>query len=293
MEMSENRVELAVDAHCQLGEGPAYFYDRLWWVDILGKRIHEYDPKTGEHHAHIYSVQVTAVVPRQGGGFVLATEDGFALLDHMGGKMEFVMDPEKHLPGNRFNDGKCDPRGRLWAGTMAREGAPQAGALYVLGQNLIAEHRVPHVSCSNGLAWSSDGRTMYYIDTPTGTVDAFSYEPETGAIANRQPVIRIPDGNGYPDGMTIDAEGKLWVATWDGWSVLRCDPVTGNILEKIPVPVAQVTSCAFGGPNLSDLYITSARAGVLSDDIEQQPHAGGLFRLRTTTHGLPTVAFAG
>jgi sugar lactone lactonase YvrE len=291
--MSDNEVELVVDAHCQLGEGPAYFYDRLWWVDILGKRIHEYDPANGTHHAHIFDVQVTVVVPREGGGFVLATEHGFALLDRMGGKPEFVVDPESHLPGNRFNDGKCDPRGRLWAGTMAREGGPKCGALYVLAHGLTAEHRVSEVSCSNGLAWSSDGRTMYYIDTPTRAVDAFDYDAETGAIANRRAVVQIPDGNGYPDGMTIDAEDKLWVATWGGWGVLRCDPGTGEILEKIPLPASQVTSCAFGGKDLSDLYITSARVGILGDDIERQPHAGGLFRLRTNTRGLPTVAFAG
>jgi sugar lactone lactonase YvrE len=288
--MINGGVELVVDAHCQLGEGPAYFYDRLWWVDILGKRVHEYDPKTGAHHAHIFDVQVTVVVPRQGGGFVLATEDGFALLDRMDGKPEFVADPESHLPGNRFNDGKCDPRCRLWAGTMAREGGAKCGSLYVLNHGLAAEHRVPDISCSNGLAWSSDGRTMYYIDTPTRTVDAFDYDLETGTLANRRPVVQIP---GYPDGMTIDAEDKLWVATWGGWSVLHCDPGTGEILEKVPVPASQVTSCAFGGANLSDLYITSARVGVPEDQIEQQPHAGGLFRLRTNTRGLPTAAFAG
>jgi len=291
--MSDNAVELVVDAHCQLGEGPAYFYDRLWWGDILGKRIHEYDPKTGAHHAHLFDVQVTVMVPRQAGGFVLATENGLALLDRMGDKPEFVTDPESHLPGNRFNDGKCDPHGRLWAGTMARDGAPKCGALYMLDHNLTAAPRVADISCSNGLAWSSDGRTMYYIDTPTRTVDAFDFEVETGRIANRRAVIQIPDGNGFPDGMTIDAEDKLWVATWGGWSVLRCDPATGAILEKYSLPASQVTSCAFAGDDLSDLHITSAWVGVSADEIERQPHAGGLCRLRTNTRGLPPVAFAG
>lgn len=292
--MAEVSCELAVDAACRLGEGPAWFYDRLWWVDIYGKRVHAFDPSTNDHETIDFEEMVSVVVPRRNGGLAIMTEHGFALSDTRNGRpLRYINDPEAHLPENRFNDGKCDPQGRLWAGTMHRHGRQCEGSLYVFTADLSHDPRVVDVSCSNGLAWSSDGRTMYYVDTPTRRVDAFDFDPDTGAISDRRPIVQFPEGVGYPDGMTIDNDGKLWVAMWGGWGVLHCDPETGEIGDKISVPAAHTTSCAFGGPDMADLYITSARDGISDEQLAKQPHAGGVFRARPGATGKEAYPFAG
>lgn len=141
------------------------------------------------------------------------------------------------------------------------------------------------IAISNGIVWTSDRSTMYYIDSPTRRVDAFDYHPDTGEISNRRTAFEIPDGLGYPDGMSIDAEDRLWVALWNGWSVVRFDPQNGKLLDRIELPVANVTACAFGGPELNELYITTARKGTSDEELEKQPHAGGLFRVKVDVRG--------
>lgn len=290
------KATLLLDAKATLGEGPIWDAREnvLWWVDINECRLHRFDPATKNNTTYDIGQRVGTVVPRASGGLMLAVENGFASYDPAMQKLEIVADPEAHLPENRFNDGKCDPAGRFWAGTLELvEQNMQAGSLYCLYPNGRVERRVPDVGISNGIVWTSDRRTMYFIDSPTRRVDAFDYDDATGEIGNRRTAIALPEGIGYPDGMSIDSEGKLWVALWAGWGVARFDPITGELLAKIDVPASQVTACAFGGPELKDLYITTARRDLVGDALLDQPHAGGLFHIHLDVAGLPAMAYAG
>jgi sugar lactone lactonase YvrE len=278
-----------------LGEGAIWDADRrvLYWVDILGCQVHIYDPGTGEDRVLDVGQYVGTVVPRQSGGLMLALHHGFASLELETGRLEIVADPEQHLPGNRFNDGKCDPAGRFWAGTLALEGTPEAAALYRLDADLSVHRMLGDVTCSNGIVWTFDNKTMYYIDTGLGRVDAFDYDLGTGEICRRRTAFEVPPEMGYPDGSTLDSEGMLWVALWQGGAVSRWNPATGELLEVIKVPAPNVTSCAFGGPNLDQLYITTARNGLSAELLEEWPLTGGLFRAKVAATGMPAFAFAG
>ncbi len=288
--------ELVLDARAELGEGPVWdaTTDELVWVDILGRRVHRYRPDDGSSRTFETPSPVGAVATRSNGGLVLALEDGFWLQDPGDGNggLRRLTEVESDVPGNRMNDGKVDPAGRFWAGTMAYDGTPGAGSLYRLEPDGHVTRVLRGVTTSNGLGWSPDGRLMYYIDTPTQRVDAFDYEVRTGEIDGRRTLVEIPAEVGSPDGMTVDAEGFLWVALWGGWAVHRYRP-DGRLDGSIRVPVSQVSSCTFGGDGLSELYITSAATELGPDDLTAQPHAGSLFRSRPGVAGLPTHSFAG
>lgn len=221
----------------------------------------------------------------------MAVRDGFMSLDLDTGKTSLVATPQGHNSENRFNDGKCDPAGRFWAGTMETE--TRKGALFRLDPDLSVHQMLDGVGCSNGIVWSLDRKTMYYIDTRTRRIDAFDYELGAGVISNRRPIVTVPEEHGHPDGMTMDAEGKLWVAHWDGWCVCRWDPATGELLQKIRLPVARPTSCAFGGAGLDTLYVTSATTELDSAALAKQPEAGGLFICNPGVRGLSTLSFGG
>jgi len=288
-------VEWILDAKATLGEGAVWDARRqvLYWVDIEAGRLHEFDPATGGNRTFELGQRVGAVVPRARGGVMLAMERGFASLDLGSGAIRFWADPEAHLPSNRFNDGKCDPQGRFWAGTISLDRQPGAAGLYCLEPDGTVRTMLRGVTNSNGIAWSLDHDTMYYIDTPTLQVTAFDYDPRTGNITRPRPVVTIPPDSGKPDGMTIDAQGMLWIALWDGGCVTRWDPRTGRLLERVAVPARRVTSCAFGGPDLGDLYITTARVGLTERELAEQPGAGGLFRVRPGVRGVPAFEFQG
>jgi sugar lactone lactonase YvrE len=203
-----------------------------------------------------------------------------------------ISNPEPQLPGNRFNDGKCDPAGRFWAGTMSHTDEPEKGSLYLLGKDLSVTKKIEAVSISNGLAWSPDHKTFYYIDTPTKKVAAFHFDNTNGKIEDKRYIIQFLNNEGTPDGMTIDSEGMLWIAHWDGWQISRWNPVTGEKLKSILLPVSRVTSCCFGGKNLDDLYITSASTGLSDDQLKKEPLAGSLFVIKNTGfNGLPAFEF--
>jgi sugar lactone lactonase YvrE len=289
-----DKVELLLDAKSVLGEGAIWHgkTQTLYWVDILQSLVHIYDPATGRDRTINVGEHVGTVVVRKSGGLMLALKHGFASLDLKTEKVSLIVDPEKK-PENRFNDGKCDPAGRFWAGTLNYKDAPDVGALYRLDADLKAHRVVDRVTCSNGIVWSSDARTMYYIDSPTMRVDAFDFDLESGKVSNRRTVITVAQGQGFPDGMAIDAEDKLWVAHWDGNSVKRWDPKSGKLLRTIEIPATRVTSCAFGGPKLDQLYVTSATTGMDAATLTRYPHAGGLFRVDPGIQGLPSAEFAG
>ncbi|WP_342774594.1 SMP-30/gluconolactonase/LRE family protein [Paenibacillus piri] len=292
--MAQLQVELIVDARAALGEGPCWDHRSglLHWVDIAGMRVHTYNPLTGEDRYIQLDQMVGVAVPRLSGGMVAAMEHGLYLLDPETGTVSLVEDPESGLD-NRFNDGKCDERGRFWAGTLSRKGRKQAGALYCLDAGGTVRKVIDGVTTSNGIGWSPDGRTMYFIDSPTKEVRAYSFDAKTGQLGDARTVVVIPADGGVPDGMTVDAEGMLWVAQWGGWQVSRWNPHTGEQLAAVPVPAAQVSSCAFGGAYLDELYITTARIGQSEEAMLKQPHAGGVFRIKPGVAGLPAHFYAG
>ena len=223
---------------------------------------------------------------------MLAVQHGFAAFDPRTGRVEPWSNPEEHLPQNRFNDGKCDPAGRFWAGTLSLNRQPGAASLYCLDPDGGVRTMLRGLTNSNGIAWSLDRTAMYHIDTPTRRVTAYDYDVATGEIENPRTAIVVPPEAGKPDGMTIDAEGMLWIALWKGGCVGRWDPHSGAIGDDCR-PARQTTSCAFGGPGLRDLYITTARIGLSEADLAGQPHAGGLFRARPGVAGVPAFEFAG
>lgn len=284
-------VELVVDARAKLGEGPVWDAAEgvLWWLDIMAGAIHRFDPGTGADTSVGAEQPVTAMVPRASGGFVATVADGYAELDPAAGTVKpfapITIPDEQPM---RMNDGKCDPQGRFWAGTMTFDFTPGA-ALYRLEADRSVRPILTDVKLSNGLGWSPDGTTMYYIDTMQHGVDAFDFDPATGDISGRRRVIEIDESIGLPDGMCVDAEGCIWVAMFNGSAVRRWAP-DGTPDAVIELPVAQVTCPVFGGEDLGDLYITTAAEGIAPDPT---PGAGGLFRVRPGVSGLPTNAFAG
>lgn len=287
--------ELLLDLRLSLGEGPVWDARRgaLHFVDIHAGDLHTFDPVSGTHAVHSLGEPLGCLAPASDGSLVLALQrTGFARFDPPAGALSCLVHPEADLPGNRFNDGKCDPAGRFLAGTMDDAEQAASGSLYSLALDGSVRRLLGGLRISNGLAWSRDGGTFYFIDTPTRLVMAYDYDLATGDLANPRPAVRVPEAMGWPDGMAADAEGMLWVALWGGASLTRWDPATGRLLTLVRLPALNVTSCAFGGPDLSDLYVTSARKGMTAAQCEQYPHSGGLFRLRPGVAGLPVSACA-
>lgn len=286
-------VEVVVDAKCEVGEGPVWHAEErvLYWVDVNGFRIHRFDPASKDHTVAQFDQHICTVVPREQGGFALAVRDGFALTDGFGPPLRLIAPVEGGL-NTRMNDGKVDPGGRFFAGTMGFDAAPEVGSLYRLDPDLTVERVVSEVTISNGIAWSSDSSTMYYIDTPTSGVDAFDYDLDTGALSNRRRAITFDIDKGLPDGMSIDDEGYLWIAFWGGSAVRRYS-TDGNLDAEIKMPVSQPSSCAFGGEDLTDLYVTSARDGLTEEALRDQPEAGALFRARPGVRGTQSHFFGG
>ena len=280
----EYKIEIACNQLNKLGEGPVWDSVRktICWADIINGEIHELDPSTKSHSIIQVNEMVGSFSIRSNGDFVAALQHGFSFINRKSGDKIFIGDPESGQPENRFNDGKCDPAGRFWAGSMSFNTTDASGHLYLLDQNLVIHNKINGITISNGLDWSLDKKTFYYIDTPTFQVDAFDYDNATGEITNRRKAISIPREEGFPDGMCIDMEGMLWIAHWGGWQITRWDPGSGEKLLSIKLPVSQVTSLCFGGAQLKDIYITSAREGLSEEDLEKEPLAGSLLRISNT-----------
>jgi sugar lactone lactonase YvrE len=286
---------LLLDAAAILGEGPVWHHERktLLWIDIEGHQLHETSADGSGDRVILVGEQIGCIAPAGGSLVVAGLRSGFATIDLETGKRTAITDPEHHLSDNRFNDGKCDPAGRFWAGTMHTHEDPGCGSLYCLDVDLRASCKIPGVSISNGLAWTADARTMYYVDSPTRRVVAYDYDRDTGNIAHARTVFEVPPDEGFPDGMAIDDEGLLWVALWDGRQVIRVDPDAGHVVDRVDVPASRPTSCAFGGDNYDTLFITSARIHLSDAQLSKQPHAGGVFVCKPGVSGPPAVVFAG
>lgn len=289
-------VELLVDVRAAVGEGPLWDEQKqvLYWVDIMQNSLYIYNPATQENKAFDIGQYVGTVVPRESGGLMLAVQNGFAAYDPDTQELTPIADPEAHLPENRFNDGKCDPAGRFWAGTMQiGPNRKPAGSLYRLDTDLSVHKMVENVTVSNGLVWSLDHSTMYYIDSPALTVTAYDYDIDTGDISKGRVIIQVSPEMGFPDGMALDTEGMLWIAHYNGGCVRRWHPNTGEVLDTIKLPVSRVTACAFGGENLDTLYITSATEHLTEEQLKKEPLAGALFMAKPGCQGLKAFRFKG
>lgn len=281
--------ELVVDSRCQIAESPSWdmVHHRLFWVNALDGYLYIYEPESGQNRAIVIGEPIGCVAPCRIDSAILGLKTGIATVDLSSGRVQFIVRPETHLPGNRFNDGKSDPAGRFLAGTMdGREVAP-TGSLYSLERDGKLHRLLPGISVSNGMTWSPDFKTFYYIDTPTRKVMAYDYDLTTGRIANPRIALRVA----LADGMTSDQEGRLWIALWGTAEIMIWDPKTGKTVETIALPAVHVTSCVFGGQNLNELYVTTAWRGADSTRLNRYPASGGLFRLNTNVVGMPSYEF--
>lgn len=302
--------ELAYPARAELGEGPVWddLTQALVWVDIMAGRVHRLDWRSGFHRVLDVGVSVGAVGLRRiqpgsskgpglDAGLVLAVADGFALSGPISGpeplaelSLERLAEPSVDTSAVRFNEGKVDPEGRWCAGTMSWDESEPVGALYLLHPSGSVQRLVDGVTVSNGMDWSEDGRTFYYVDSATGRVDAFDRDPETGALSARRLVVEIARQDGIPDGMTLDAEGCIWVALWRGAAVRRYTP-DGRLDRVLALPATKVTSMAFGGPGLDELFVTTARIMQSGRALAAEPRAGDVFWCRPGTSGRPPFRY--
>jgi len=282
-------------AEAQLGEGTLWSVreQALYWVDILGKRLHRCSPDGGARASWSFDEEISAVAEcADGAGLIVTLRRGFARFDPArGGAVQWLHRPTEEPASNRFNDGKCDARGRFWGGTMDFDCVAPSGAFYAYGADGRCVRHALGFAVTNGPAWSLDGRTMFINDTVNGSVFAWDFDAERGALANRRLWLRFAPGDGLPDGMTVDAQGQLWIAHWGGHCVTAHDVSSARELQRLALPVSQVTNVAFGGSDLRTLFVSSARVGLPAQQLRDEPLAGGLFALRMEAPGLPATPF--
>jgi sugar lactone lactonase YvrE len=288
-------VACVLDIRAQLGECPIWHAseNRLYWADLDGRTINRFDPATGTNEVIGIPAQIGSFGFRAKGGMILALRSGFHLFDPTTGVLEPIGHPEADKPINRFNDGRTDPAGRYWSGTMRdpQDPALREGSLYRLGVDRSVARMVEGIGTSNGLAFSPDARTMYFADSNPNvqTIWAFDFDAEAGAIANRRVFATTHELQGRPDGACVDEEGCYWSANVYGWQVVRYAP-NGRIAQRIPVPVEKPSMVAFGGPRLDVLYITSIRVKTTAGG---QPQAGSLFACEPGVRGIPEPLYRG
>nr|WP_237684178.1 SMP-30/gluconolactonase/LRE family protein [Pseudaminobacter soli] len=266
----------------------------LYWTDIDGQQVWTYDPRRKRSESFKVPGPVGCFADRAGRPFnevVAAFADGFALLDLKTGARQDIGAFEPDLPTTRLNDGRTDRQGRFIAGGMDQDGVKPISSVWQLGTDLTLKRLFGDVGCANGTCFSPDGRTMWFADSPTKRIDAFDYDPATGALGARRTIAHTPDP-GVPDGSCVDAEGFIWNAIWEGYRVERWSP-DGRLDRVIDVPVKKPTCCAFGGEDLATLFITTSRQGETEDDLAREPLAGSLFQVRPGVRGLQDQPFGG
>jgi sugar lactone lactonase YvrE len=281
-----------------LTEGPRWHAERgeLLWVDILGRTLHRGRPGLDGALESVETItldrHVGAVAPAAGGGYVLAAGTGFLYVDDAGAVHELAQ-PAAGRSDVRMNDGACDAQGRFWAGTMAYDESPGAGTLYRLELDGSCTTVLSGLTISNGIGWSPDGATMFLADSGTGRIDAFDFDASSGDINRRRTIVAIQEPGVAPDGLTVDEDGGIWVALWGGGAVRRYRP-DGALLTVVPLPVDRPTSCVFGGPDRSTLFVTTARHGLDDEALSRQPHAGRVFRIEGLgVRGAPCAPYRG
>lgn len=286
--MESTKAELCYEIKSKLGEGAFWNHQeqRLYWVDIEGKKVHLFDPSKNTNTTFDTPSRVGTIVPKNKEEAVIALEDGIYMINTSNGEITLLSDVESDMMFNRFNDGKCDPNGNLWIGSMHLDQSAPKASLYKVDEKGLAKKMLDSVTISNGIVWTKDRRTMYYIDTPTGHIRAFDFDAYHSTISNERVVVIIPESLGFGDGMAIDAEDKLWVGLWNGNAVARFDPISGELIEKIEVPAHNVTSCSFGGNNFDTLYITTSSLDMTEKEKMKYPFAGSLFMVKPGVKGV-------
>ncbi len=292
------KAELLVNLGGVIGEGICWDEtdSMLYWIDLLANKIFSYDLDTNTLKILDVGQNTGCIAVREKGGLIAGLQHGIYFVDMDTGEMTLAASPESDKPGNRFNDGECDCMGRFFAGTMSKaldsgagDNTPQ-GTLYRMDPDGSVKKVLGDVTISNGIGYSPDNTVMYYIDSPTRRVDAFDYDKKTGAICNRRSVVDVPEALGMPDGLTVDAEGMLWVGMWGGGAVIRFDPADGKMLEKIELPAPFVTTMVFGGRDMDEMFVNTAK---LNTDLNKYPEAGGVFRIKMDVKGQYTYKFRG
>ncbi|MBN1668174.1 MAG: SMP-30/gluconolactonase/LRE family protein [Anaerolineales bacterium] len=287
------QIEIAYHAKDQLGEGPLWSEaeQAIYWVDILAPALQRWQPGSGAYRHWPLPSEIGSFALLPGTGALVALRTGLARLDFATGDLIPVCAPEADLPGLRFNDGKCDPRGRFWVGSMDEQPDGNRASLYCLDLAGQCHRMHSGVGISNGLGWSPDQRTLYYTDSRQHSIYAFDFEPQSGQITNQRLFVQTPAAY-VPDGLCVDADGFIWSAMWDGWKVVRFAP-DGRVEREIQLPVQRPTSCCFGGPGWQDLFITSARVDLSPQALRSQPQAGMVFVLPAVGQGIPTAHYLG
>jgi sugar lactone lactonase YvrE len=296
-------IQCVVTSKDNLGEGCLWDSESrsLWWLDISRPtRIQRFTPATAEHKVWTSELLLTAIARKASGGFIVGGEDGVYNFDPDTGAVTPFCKPEANIPQNRMNDGACDPQGRLWIGSMMQNIGPNGedlditadtGTLFCVssdGQSKIMER---NVGVSNGPCWSPDGRIFYFSDSKNQIIYAYDFDSDQGAISNRR-ILNDTKAHGYPDGATVDAEGYVWSARWEGSCVLRINP-NGRIDRVVEIPATRVTCPVFGGPDLDTLYLTTSRAHVSAETLLRYPHQGGIFAFKPGVKGMLKNQFAG
>ncbi|MBL8589335.1 MAG: SMP-30/gluconolactonase/LRE family protein [Methylobacteriaceae bacterium] len=277
-----------------LAEGPVWSARerRLYWVDILEPAVHRFDPASGVNETCPMPRLVGAAAERRAGGLIVATQSGIEALDFETRKLTPLVDPEADLPDNRFNDGKCDARGRFWAGTMSLDASRRSGGLYRIEADLSWRRMDQGFVVANGLDWSPDGATLYFADSAAGAIYAYPFDAPTGELGPRRTFARIAPEEGRPDGLAVDSEGRVWCALWDGWRV-RCFAPDGRATRDVRLPAPRPTSVAFGGDELATLFITTARVRLPAKLLAEAPYSGGIFAVDVGARGRPANLFVG
>jgi sugar lactone lactonase YvrE len=279
---------LLYNSNCILGEGSFWHEGRqsFFWVDIDGKRLHEYVIQSKKVNSWQFQNRPSMIALDVQGRCIIVFQGGIARFDFTSEKLDWVVALEKDVSDNRTNDGAIDSEGRLWIGTMNVRFKESAGSLYCIDFDLRVTKKIENLTIPNGLVWSLDNRTMYHIDSPTRKVRAYAFDSKTGEIVFERVAINIPTEMGSPDGMCIDEEGMLWIAQWNGFGVYRWDPLRGELLDKIDVPVPQVSSCAFGGANFDQLLITTAKENFSDESLRKYPDSGSVYIAQPGVRGL-------
>ena len=290
--MSAVHASCVVDCRNMLGEGAVWCSreQALWWVDIALPSLWRFAPRSGKVEHWPLPKRPGSFALRKAGGLVFAFQRAFAVIDQPGGEVAWRDVPELELGDERFNDGKCDRAGRFWAGTLDRNVRDPIAKLYRLEADFRVRTMDRGFTIGNGIGWSPDDRVMYFTDTPSRRIYRYDFDAASGAIANRRVFVEVEPGHGGPDGLTVDAEGFVWSAQFDRWCIHRYAP-DGTLDRVVRMPVQKPTTCMFGGPDLTTLYVTSARMDLEGDALASQPRAGGVFAFDAGVRGLPEPSF--
>ncbi|MBA4302034.1 MAG: regucalcin [Cyclobacterium sp.] len=286
----ENPVLKTISSQCFLGEGPLWIADLgcFFWVDIEKGNLHRYHLTSEKLEIRHFPHYLAVVLKGQNGKLILGLDRKLVWYDWETEEIEKLCEVETNQPLHRFNDGKVDFKGRIWIGTLSTKFTDRAGSLYRIDSKLKPEAQLNNLTIPNGMAWTTDGQTFYFIDTPTRKIQEFAFDAESGRIEFRRIAVEIPEDLGFPDGMCIDREGMLWVAHYGGSGVYRWNPKNGELLDNLELPVPHVTSCCFGGENLDVMLITTAQENMTESDLKKYPQSGDVFLVKMEVGGLET-----